>query len=144
MKELFAVDPTTLIVLVALLVFVVFVVIYKSRQNSTTYYSGEFSSDDIEDVRDYQEEKFKKSKSKREKNTVDYGNPTSQSDKDAERKVWATIDCVSIVTITAILSILVLRKFSLPQGWHGSLSFVISIVLYYGVVKPTLFNTKGH
>ncbi len=122
MKELFMVAPTTLITLVALLVFVVFVVIYKSKQQGTTYYSDSYSSEDVEEVRDYQEEKYKKSKSnknnkKRNKNT----------NSDEEKNIdFATIWAFCIMVVYIISRTLWAMDFVLVFKW----SFVLAGVVY--------------
>ncbi len=93
MEELFAVDLTSVGVLVALVVFVVFVVIYKSRQQGTTYYSGDnkYSSEDMEEVRDYQDEKHKQnSKSNKKKNKKRNKNSKSDEEKNIDfATIWA-------------------------------------------------------
>ncbi len=122
MKELFTVDPTTLIVLIGLFVFVVFVVIYKSKQQSTTYYSND-------DVYDDEVEEIEK---------VD-----SQEDLDS-KKVWFYVDLTSIFVFSLIMYVLIVKRLYLMDFFLGNfgISFVGTTVLYYLVIKPSLFNTK--
>ncbi|MGL5956751.1 MAG: hypothetical protein ACRC0X_09200 [Brevinema sp.] len=108
-------DLYTAISLAILFGIVFIVLIYKQTQKPKTYYQEE----------EYQEEEYQDS-------------PVEES----HYKVWLFIDLFSITVFSLIVYTLFIKKINTMDFNPFSASILLTIFIYYFLIKPIMLNTK--
>ncbi|MGL4676183.1 MAG: hypothetical protein ACRCWI_00760 [Brevinema sp.] len=115
----FPIDLYTLVSLAVLFGIVFIVLIYKRTQKPKIYYQ-----EDREDI------------------YMDQNSLSKPSVEENHYATWLFVDLVSITTFSLIIHVLLSKKIEMIIGFrHFGISILLTFVIYYLFIKPTLFNT---